>query len=260
MVGLAGLAAVNVNLILSYVEEQNEILIYTYEEDTTHISDELQKSHHVSKWVFICKEAAWVEFKNDNSHAQRIYDRMDFNPLPNAFAVTINDLTKISTARDDFMQIDGVEKVEAVHEFAEFLIGMRTAMSIIGSTIILALIVICLVIIYNSSRASVFSRRQEINIMKYVGATNIFVKFPFFIEGLFVGVLAGVASWTLTMFSYNSIVSMFSDDLIIWQALGLGNLISFSEISWIVLAANCVAGALLSAAGIIMSMGKHLKV
>jgi len=266
MVGLAGLAAVNINVVLNYIENQNEILVYTdgdlSDSETQRISQALRDNQYVSAGgvAFKSKEEAWIEWKNQYSDARSIYDRMEYNPMPDTFIITINDLTKINLAAIEFEQISGVLKVTAPHDFAEFLLGMRNTLTIIGSAVILALIVVCLVIIYNSSRASVFARRQEINIMKYVGATNAFVRFPFFIEGLFVGVLAGAASWGLTGLAYNSIVSMFSKDLTLWSALGLADLIGYNSIMWYVLAANCLAGALLSATGIIMSMGKHLKV
>jgi cell division transport system permease protein len=266
MVGLAGLAGANINLILKYIENQNEILVFTVgdlsESETQSISETLKSSTYTTSTnvIFRSREEAWKEYKYNNPDANAIYDRMDFNPMPNTFIVTVTDLTKISDAVREYQQIQGVLKVSAPHDFAEFLISMRTTLTVIGGAIIIALIVICLVIIYNSSRASVFSRRQEINIMKYVGATNSFVKIPFFIEGLFIGVIAGIASWGMTMVAYGSIVAMFTDDVTLWEALGLASLIKFGDISWIVLAANCTVGAILSATGIVMSMGKHLKV
>jgi len=266
MVGLAGLTGANISVILSYVEDQNEVLVFTdgelTQEETQQIREILTDSEYTTPTgvTFKSRDDAWKEYKYNNPEASIIYDRMDYNPMPNTYIVTINDLTKIKAAVSEYELIDGVFKVSAPHDFAEFLISMRTTLTIIGGAVIAALIVICLVIIYNASRASVFARRQEINIMKYVGATNAFVKIPFFIEGMFIGVVAGGVSWILTGLAYNSIRSMFVEDVTLWEALGLASLLNFSDISWIVLAANCVVGALLSAAGIIMSMGKHLKV
>ncbi|MCL2071706.1 MAG: permease-like cell division protein FtsX [Oscillospiraceae bacterium] len=266
MVGLAGLAAANINLILDYVEDRNEVLVFTDGELPRSTTDEITETLRNSQYTtrtgvkFFSREEAWEQFKNENPDADSIYQRMDFNPMPNTIIITISDLTKISEAVAEYQLIEGVYRVSAPHDFAEFLIGIRTTLTVIGGAVILALIVVCLVIIYNSSRASVFARRQEINIMKYVGATNAFVKIPFFIEGLFIGISAGVTSWFLTQIAYNSIISLFSTDVTLWQALELANLIEFSGISWIVLAANCMVGSALSATGIIMSMGKHLKV
>ena len=269
MVGLAGLAAANINVVLNYVEEQNEILVFVNNDlsktEIMEISEILKNSEFCDRTGVepYSKEEAWEDFKRENPDADLIYGRMDemnYNPMPHTFRVTINDLTKMSDAAKEYSKIEGVYRVSAPHDFAEFLIGMRNTLTIIGGAVIVALIVICLVIIYNASRASVFARRQEINIMKYVGATNAFVKIPFFIEGLFIGILAGIVSWLLTQVAYNAVVSMFSTDVTLWKALNLGELIKFSSISWIVLAANCFAGSILSAVGIVMSMGKHLKV
>jgi cell division transport system permease protein len=269
MVGVAGLAALNINLILSYVENQNEVMVFTDGEltptETTRIQQVLTSSRFSAQGGvrFYSKEEAWADFKYRNPNATLIHDIMDnmeYNPMPNTFIVTIADLTQIKPAANEFERIEGVERVSAPDDFAKFLIDTRNTLTVIGGAIIFALIVICLVIIYNASRASVFARRQEINIMKYVGATNSFVKIPFFIEGMFVGILAGTASWILTGFAYESIISLFSEDVTLWHALGFGELIQYGDISWAVLTANCVIGSALSATGIIMSMGKHLKV
>ena len=96
--------------------------------------------------------------------------------------------------------------------------------------------------------------------MKVVGATNAFVKIPFFIEGMFLGIVAGVASWFLTKVVYEAIVQLFKDDVTIWEIFGLVNVIPFDSVTWYVLAANCVLGALLGAIGTIISTGKYVKV
>ncbi len=96
--------------------------------------------------------------------------------------------------------------------------------------------------------------------MKVVGATNAFVKIPFFIEGMFIGVLAGAASWFVTKVTYEAIVQLFREDITIWRILGLVDIIPFDSVTWYVLAANCVLGALLGAVGTIISTGKYVKV
>jgi len=269
LIGLAGLAALNINVILSYIEQKNEIMVYVDDELTssqhTAISEALNKSVYVSPGgvVFYPKETAWEDWRRAHPEAAPAYaymDKMGYNPLPDTYRVTINDLSKIFAAKDEFTAVPGVNSIAAPQDFAQFFVSMRTTLSVIGGAVILALIVVCLVIIYNSSRASVFARRHAINIMKYVGATNAFVKLPFFIEGIFVGVLSGAAAWFLTKVSYEAIISVFDNQLTLWQVLGLGNLIKFKSIFWLALAADCAAGAVLSAAGIMMSMGKHLKV
>lgn len=96
--------------------------------------------------------------------------------------------------------------------------------------------------------------------MKVVGATNSFVKIPFFIEGMFIGIAAGVASWLITRVTYNAVVGLFKENLEIWQIFGMVDVISFDSVTWYVLAANCILGALLGAIGTVISTAKYLKV
>ena len=120
--------------------------------------------------------------------------------------------------------------------------------------------VVSVIVVSNTIRTSVFSRRNEISIMKYVGATDSFIKLPFFVEGTFIGILSGAAAWGLTWFIYDSIFSLFTDSLSLWEMFGFFNLIPFSSISPFVLLINCAAGALLGAVGTVISTGKYLKV
>ncbi|MCL1880571.1 MAG: permease-like cell division protein FtsX [Oscillospiraceae bacterium] len=264
LVGVVTLTALNINVVLEYIENQNQILIFTdgelSTEQTNAISFAVRENQFVSDVSFQSREETWAAHQNQHPEADSLYAHMQFNPMPNTFLVTVNDLTRINAVAVEFERLEGVIRVNVPHDFAELLISARTTLTLVGGAVILALIIVCLIIIYNSSRASVFSRRQEINIMKYVGATNAFVKIPFFIEGMFIGVIAGVCSWLLTQFSYSSVIAMFGDDVTLWAALGLGELIAFDSISLAVLIANCIVGSALSATGIIMSMGKHLKV
>ena len=137
---------------------------------------------------------------------------------------------------------------------------IRSTLTVIGITLLVVLILTSIIIIYNSIRSSVFTRQKELNIMKVVGATNAFVKIPFFIEGMFIGIAAGVASWFITKLTYEAIVGLFQSNFEIWQILGMVEVMPFSDVTWYVLAANCILGALLGAIGTVISTAKYLKV
>lgn len=264
LITLATLIMADVGVVIGNIEQKNEILVYVTGEATqgeiSHITDVLQTNSYVDSVVFYSKEEAWADQKEKMPEYEKLFEYWDQNPMPNTFRVTINDLTKIDSAVAQIETVEGVESISAPYDFASFLVSMRTTFTAIGTAVLVALIIVSLVIVYNSTRSSVFSRRVEISIMKYVGATNSFIRIPFFIEGIFIGILSGVASWLLSMVAYNSLVSLFAGDLTIWQVLGMVDIIDFGSISWIVLLANCFAGAFLSATGTILSMGKHLRV
>lgn len=263
LIGVSVLISLDIGVVIGNIEEKNEVLVYTSDSDSEDIVriDELLKSNsYVSSVVFYSKEEAWEDQKIKMEGYSELFDAVTVNPMPDTFRVTINDLTKIEEAVEQFSSIEGVESVSAPYDFASLLVSMRTTLTVIAASVLVALVIVCIVIVYNSARTSVFARRKEIGIMKSVGATNSFIKFPFFIEGMFIGIIAGLASWFLTKIAYEALISFFSEDITIWQILGLVNVIQFSEVTWIVLGLNCLTGAILGALGTVFSMGKHLKV
>ncbi len=263
LISLSLLIVADVNIVIDNAEDKNEILVYVSDADQTDldaVEQKIKSNSYVANVVFYSKEEAWEHQKAQMEEYAELFDALTENPMPDTFRVTISDLSKIETVKSDFETIKGVDSVSAPYDFASVLVSLRTTLGIIGGAVLIALIIVCVVIVYNSTRSSVFARRKEIGIMKSVGATNFFIKFPFFIEGMFIGIIAGIVSWLLTKLAYESLVSFFAGDLTIWQILGLVNVIQFSDVMWIALAFNCVAGAFLGAVGTILSMGKHLKV
>ena len=187
-------------------------------------------------------------------------DYLDKNPMPETFLVRVKDLSKIRHVVNTVNDIEGVEQTKAPYDFASVLVQIRNTFTLIGGAVLIALVVVSIVIVSNSIRTSVFARRNEISIMRYVGATSGFIKAPFFVEGMFIGILAGAAAWGLTWLIYDSVFALFSADLTVWQMFGFYGLTPFGDIMWYVLAVNCAAGALLGAVGTVFSTGKYLKV
>jgi cell division transport system permease protein len=267
LIALAVLFSIDIGIAIGNIEDTNEILVFVEndlpESEISYISDILNsyKNEYVSSVDFFSKEDAWESEREWFGEVMYIlFDSVGDNPMPHTFIVSLRDITRMNEAATRFSAIEGVIGVRAPYDFAEVLISIRNTFAILGIAILAALIVVCLVIIYNTARASVFARRMQISIMKHVGATNAFIKIPFFIEGMFIGIIAGVASWFLTKIAYETVVSIFSEEIMLIQVLGLTSITDFNDIRWIVLAANCFAGALLGAVGTVFSMGKHLKV
>ncbi|MCL2109622.1 MAG: permease-like cell division protein FtsX [Oscillospiraceae bacterium] len=267
LIGLALLTSYNIGVIIGNIEDTNEILVFIKpdvpDSELSHISDRLRSNYsYVESVVFVSKAEAWEMMKEyyGGDGVEYLFESIGGEDMPSTFVVSLNDITMINTAVSHFRAIEEVESVRASHDFAEFLISIRNTLTIIAIAVLIALIVVCLVIIYNTARTSVFARRMQISIMKHVGATNAFIRFPFFIEGMFIGVIAGAASWFLTMQAYESVVEIFTQDIMILEILGLSNLVAFEDIMWYVLGVNCLLGAMLGALGTVLSMGKHLRV
>ena len=264
LIGVSVLVAMDINVIMTNIEEKNEIDVYVYGDvDQTvlnHIYDALDNNPNRMSVVFYSKEEAWEDKQNEMPEMKELFEYLPENPMPHTYRVTVKDISKISETAEEFRTIEGVEKVTAPYDFASALVNIRSTLTVIAGAILVVMIITSVIIIYNAIRSSVFARSKEINIMKVVGATNAFVKIPFFIEGMFIGVAAGAASWFITKITYEALVQLFREDITIWQIFGLSSMVQFDDVTWYFLAANCILGALLGAVGTIISTGKYVKV
>ena len=264
LVSCAVLLMMNVNKIMSNIEDTNEITIYLKEDisdkQVEHIKSVLEKNQDITDVKYYSKEQALDDFRDNMAEYSELLDYLDKNPMPETFLVRVKDLSKIRHVVNTVNDIEGVEQTKAPYDFASVLVQIRNTFTLIGGAVLVALVVVSIVIVSNSIRTSVFARRNEISIMRYVGATSGFIKAPFFFEGMFIGILAGAAAWGLTWLIYDSVFALFSADLTVWQMFGFYGLTPFGDIMWYVLAVNCAAGALLGAVGTVFSTGKYLKV
>lgn len=262
-ISCAVLLLMNLDVVMTNIEETNEITIYVQEgatEDTVkHIHEVLLNNSNLTDVKYYSKEAALNDFREDMAEYAELLDYLESNPMPETFLVRVVDLSQIRATVTAIDGIDGVEQVKAPYDFAGALVDIRSAFSVIIVGVLAVLVIVSVVIVSNTIRTSVFSRRTEITIMKYVGATDGFIKLPFFVEGCFVGVLAGAAAWGVTWFAYDSVYSLFVDNTTL-QMFGFTNLIPFDSVRWILLAACCVTGALVATVGTLISMGRYLKV
>lgn len=264
LVSCTALMMINVNIVMGNIEDTNEITIYLQDgvtaEQVQHIGDVLKNNKNLMEVRYYSKEQALEDFRKDMGEYSALLDLLEDNPMPETYLARIAELSKIHTTVDAIESIEGVEQVKAAYQFAGVLVNIRNTFTIILLCLLAAMITVSIIIVINSIKSSVFTRRNEISIMKYVGATNAFIKWPFFVEGTFIGILAGAAAWGATWIICDSIYSLFTADIALWTMFGFYGMIPFGSIMWIVLAADCAAGALLGALGSVISTNKYLRV
>lgn len=265
MVGVSVLTALNLTRIIGGIEDKSEVVVIVKdnvsEQDKKALEEKLNKLPNVNTVSLYTKEEAWKNMLDGMSDEEKdFFQYADDNPLPDTYKITVKDIEKMTETTTQIETFDSVDSTKSPTAFADVLINIRRVFSVIATAIVLALIVVCLIIISNTTRASVFTRRKEINIMKYVGATNGFIKVPFFVEGMIVGLAAAVGALLLTKFAYEGIYNIFNDDFSLWSILGVQNLYSFKDLFFPVCVSYLVAGALIGAVGTSISTGKHLKV
>ena len=265
LVGISVLFYMNITSMIGGVEDKNEVIVYL-EEDTTdsEISEfqgELQKLGNIQSITFYSREQAFEDLKKSMSDYEVLFDSLgDDNPLIDGFRIKIQNIDYISDTITQIEQLDHVYSIRAPMDFVNLLTEIRKIVTLICSVLIIALLIICIVIISNTTKASVFARREEIQIMKYVGATNTFIRVPFFVEGLLTGLLAGAVALVITWFAYDSLVELLTGQADFLSVIGMGSIIPFKNVVGRVTLTYLGAGGLFGALGAIFSMRKHLNV
>ena len=263
LVGISVLFYMNITSMIGGVEDKNEVIVYL-DEDTTdsEISEfqgELQKLGNIQSITFYSREQAFEDLKKSMSDYEVLFDSLgDDNPLIDGFRIKIQNIDYISDTITQIEQLDHVYSIRAPMDFVNLLTEIRKIVTLICSVLIIALLIICIVIISNTTKASVFARREEIQIMKYVGATNTFIRVPFFVEGLLTGLLAGAVALVITWFAYDSLVELLTGQADFLSVIGMGSIIPFKNVVGRVTLTYLGAGGLFGALGAIFSMRKHL--
>ena len=265
MVGLSCLVALNLTRVIGGIEGRSEIVVIvedgTSDGDMAVLEQKLKDIPNVNTVSLYTREEAWENMlKGMTEEEKDFFQYSDDNPLPDTYKITVNDIEIMTDTTTQIETFEFVESTQSPTAFADILINIRRIFTIVAFCVVLALVIVCLIIISNTTRASVFTRRKEINIMKYVGATNAFIRIPFFVEGMIVGLVAAGGALLLTKFAYEGVYNIFNDNFSIWSILGMQNLYSFDDLALYICGAYLIAGALIGAVGTSISTGKHLKV
>lgn len=264
MIGFSVLFVKNINLIIGGIEDKNEVSIYitddASEADIQNMKNSLEMMDNISAITFYSKEEAFDDLKADMPDAEEIFAYIDESPLNDAYRVKVKDISQMNITVREITELSHVMEVTSPDDFVSLLMGVRRAVSLISITVISALIIVSFIIISNSARASVHTRRKEISIMKYVGATNGFIRIPFFIEGLTIGLLAGLVASLLTWLCYDSLIDILSSRIEIWNALGIRGFISFDSVKASVFTLYICLGGLVGSVGSAASVRKHTNV
>lgn len=256
LTGSAVLLSMNVARVVESVGDSNETTVYLKDDvsnvEAAYIGKDLEKLSNVSTVEFYSKEDAFKEY--EDVLGEEIFANLqgDDNPLPDAYHISMVDLSKYDQTVSQITAIDGVDSVSNRSEIAERLTSINNLVTTVSLWIILALTVISLFIVSNTIRMTMYSRRFEISIMKSVGATNSFVRIPFVIEGMLMGLISAVLSTVLLYFLYNGIMEVITNIIPI-TPIPIQNVIA------IVAGAFVIAGMLIGALGGFISIRKYLK-
>lgn len=265
LIGAALLLSINVSSVVDAVEDQSEAIVYLNDDISDaaieEVRDGIISTDKVATIEFISKEDALRSMMESLGDDGILFDAYkEENNLPDSFRVTFHDVSELGETVAFIEGLDGVYSVSALTEVAEVITGVKN-MAYVGGTIIIGLLIaVSLMIIGNTIKITVFSRRREVNIMKYVGATNGFIRLPFIVEGISLGVISGGLSYLIIYYAYDYLVKWVSSQSATWFSQIISDLVPFSAVSDYLLIGFIGGGAFIGLFGCVAFIGKHLKV
>ncbi len=260
LIGSAAMIFFNIDSLLSKIEQENVVMVFiddkATDEQIADMENQINALGNVNKIEFVPKEKAWQEQLDtmQKSHAQFFKQISSDIPLPDAYKVTVSNLDKFNETVQGLEKLDNVDTIRQNQDLAQKLVAIRQGISVIAIVIIAVLFVISLFIISNTIRLTVYSRRLEISIMKSVGATNSFVRFPFVIEGMILGVLSGGIALGLVWGLYQLATLQFAGLL---KDLNL-SVIPFVDYALPMLGIFILIGVICGVGGSLVTMRKYL--
>lgn len=265
LIGSAILLSINLNGMVSYVENQNEMVAFLEDsaDDVTVSAVEaaLNSNDNVDSFAFVSREEAlerYSEIVPDSLLENLEQDKEEVFPL--SFRITLKDLSLIDETTAQIESIPGIMRVNAPTNVAETVTGIKRAVYICGSGIVIILLAVTLIIIANTIKVTVFNRRKEINIMKFVGATDRFIRMPFVVEGILLGVISACIAYLLLWGGYTYLINYVQTQASATLSAFLKNLVPFSQVAKQLLASFAVGGIAVGVFGSMIFVRKHLKV
>ncbi len=295
IVGFAVLLTENINGMVNYVESQNEMVVFIYDydevaadgvEDSDVVSeapDESEKADllrqaqilaienklksisNISKVTYRSREDAMKSYKEQAGDlGETLYDEDhisgDKNILPDSFVVKISQLELLDETIAQIQKITGVQSVSAATDVADTLTDIKGIVNIIGIGIIAALVIVSLVIIFNTIRSTIFTRRKELNIMKYVGATNGFIRLPFIVEGVLLGLISAFIAYLVIWGGYSYVMTNVANTGSAWVKSAFENIIPFSQVALDLALFFVISSVVIGVLGSVLSIRNHIKV
>lgn len=259
VVGSLALVVVNIDSVIDSIGDRNEVVIYVDEsctdEDINDISQKIMKLEHISEFTFVSRETALEDMKENMADYASVLEGMEHdNPLRDGFRIRVDDPTNAEAVSDALYNIQGIAKVRARTDVIESFLRTRNAVNIISIGLMILLAAISTFIIMNTIKMSAYTRREEIGIMRMVGATKTMIRLSFITEALIICVSGSLVAFFLTRLLYNELLVKALD------STGLLTVVPFGETAGMLLLAFVGAAAIIGVVGSLLSINRYLKV
>lgn len=259
IMGSFSLVAVNINGMLGQLEDENEFLAYVDDsldsDQAQSLQAKLAEIPNVSSATYISKEEALEEFKAEQGYSD-LFSDIPADTLRDRYSIHVKDIELMSDTVAAVEGVEGIAEVRAAMEIAEGFVMLRNVASAIAIILVAMLVLISVFIIANTIKLATFTRREEIAIMKMCGATNWFIRWPFLVEGIILGICGGLVAYVAQWGVYGLIGKAMVESGI----LDIITMIPFQNLNAMLLTVFLLVGFVIGGGGSALAIRKFLKV
>ena len=259
IIGSITLLSLNIDKLIADLEQQNEIVAFVDEsiadeETAKALESSILAVGNIESAEFVSREEAMQKFMS--KYDDRLMEGIDASVFRHRFVLHLTDISRMAETKQALEAIPGILKVNAQIEYADRFVRVRNIVSVISLVLTAVLSFVSFFIMSNTIKLTTFGRREEIAIMKMVGATNGFIRTPFVIEGLVLGILGGLLGFLLQWLLYTLLNSSLMDTL----TGSFVTLVPFKSVMWPLLASFLGIGVLIGVFGGLNAIRNYLKV
>ena len=258
IMGSFSLLALNVQEIIGTLENDNQILAFVNEDYTGEQARALQSSleavPNVSSAVFVSRDEAYSSFLDE--YDDPMLEELDSSILRDRYIIYLDDITLMEETQEALLQVTGIDKVNAHLEIANGFLTVRNVVSAVSLVLIAILLVVSLFIMSNTVKLTTFERREEISIMKMVGATSAFIRWPFVVEGLLLGLFGSLVAYLMQWGIYEAV----AESIVHRAGLSFIGTIAFAELALPLFIGFLIIGLGVGVIGSLIAIRNYLKV
>ena len=258
IMGSVTLLSVNIDAFIAELENENEVVAFVDEtlsdEQAVLVGQAILAVDNVSEAEFVSRDAAMENFMSRYDEGLR--EGIDAEVFRHRYVIKLTDIARMEQTKANLEAVEGVADVNAHLEYAKAFISIRNIVTVVSLVLIAMLVFVSFFIMSNTIKLATFGRREEIAIMKMVGASNAFIRMPFIIEGLVLGMAGGglafLAEWGIYEVISNKVVSGIAGNII--------NVVPFQSVSMMIFIAYMAVGVLVGMFGGVNAIRNYLKV
>lgn len=262
LVGAAFLFGANIDAMVAYIGEQNETVAFINDDaDTAAVEEAIRNIPHVAGVEFISKDQMLDNYSQRLEGYTNLKEMFENdNPLLANYVVRADEPANISAVAAALQNVEGVRAVNSPQAMSDIFVALQKAVTYVCYGLVIVLAIVSVVVISNTIKITVFNRRKEIGIMKLVGATNGFIRFPFFVEGVTSGLISALIASAIVCGGYYVVYDWYAKNPTNLTAMFGGTLLPLQDLWYYVVIGFMAFGFVLCGIGTATSIRKHLQV